>query len=41
MVDKIVTVPRAKTGRRVGSLSRGDLPRVNRALALFLGLAGG
>jgi mRNA interferase MazF len=40
MVDKIVTVPRAKIGRRVGSLSSGDVTRLNRALAVFLGLAG-
>jgi mRNA interferase MazF len=41
MVDKIVTVPRAKIGRRVGSLSPGDVIRLNRALAVFLGIAGG
>jgi mRNA interferase MazF len=41
MVDKIVTVPRAKIGRRLGSLSSGDVTRLNRALAVFLGIAGG
>jgi mRNA interferase MazF len=41
MVDKIVTVPRAKIGGRIGSLSSGDVTRLNRALAVFLGIAGG
>jgi mRNA interferase MazF len=41
MVDKIVTVPRAKLGRQVGALASGDLSRLNRALAVFLGIAGG
>lgn len=40
MVDKIVTIPRAKIGRRVGALASGDVTRLNRALAVFLGLAG-
>jgi mRNA interferase MazF len=41
MIDKIVTVPRAKIGRQVGALASGDATRLNRALAVFLGLAGG
>lgn len=40
MVDKVATVPRAKVGNRVGRLADADLLRLNRALALFLGLAG-
>jgi mRNA interferase MazF len=40
MVDKIVTVPRAKMGRRAGRLDDEDMVRVNRAVLLFLGLAG-
>ena len=40
MVDKIVTAPRAKVGRRVGSLASGDVARLNRALAVFLAIAG-
>jgi mRNA interferase MazF len=40
MVDKIVTVPRAKIGRRAGRLDDEDMVRVNRAVLLFLGLAG-
>jgi mRNA interferase MazF len=39
MVDKIVTVPRAKMGIRVGRLNQEDIMRVNRAVLLFLGLA--
>jgi len=37
MVDKIVTVPRAKLGYRIGRLDDQDLVRLNRALAVFLG----
>lgn len=40
MVDKIVTVPRAKIGAKVGRLGDEDLIRLNRALMVFLGLAG-
>lgn len=40
MVDKIVTAPRAKVGRWIGSLSAGDLLPLNRALAVFLGIVG-
>jgi mRNA interferase MazF len=40
MVDKIVTVPRAKMGVRVGRLDDATMLRVNRAVVLFLGLAG-
>ena len=39
MVDKIVTVPRAKMGSRVGRLSQEDIARVYRSVLLFLGLA--
>ena len=39
MVDKLVTVPRAKVGRRIGSLAPGDLSRLERLLLVFLGLA--
>jgi mRNA interferase MazF len=41
MVDKITTVPRAKLGTRVGRLDDRDLIRLNRAVMVFLGLAGG
>ena len=40
MVDKITTVPRSKMGKRVGYLSDEDIVRLNRAVIVFLGLAG-
>lgn len=40
MVDKVTTVPKAKLGRRLGRLSDADMVRMNRALLIFLGLAG-
>ena len=40
MVDKITTMPKAKLGRRVGRLADDDMVRLNRALMIFLGLAG-
>lgn len=40
MLDKITTMPRTKLGTRVGRLSDQDMVRVNRALVVFLGLAG-
>ena len=39
MADKITTVPRDKLGRRIGRLSRRDMTRLERALAVFLGMA--
>lgn len=41
MVDKITTVPRAKLGSRVGRLDDEDMVRLNRAVLVFLGMAGG
>jgi mRNA interferase MazF len=41
MVDKITTVGKGKLDRRVGQLSDEDMVRVNRAVVVFLGLAGG
>ena len=40
MVDKITTVPKSKIGSRVGRLDDEDLVRLNRAMLVFLGLAG-
>ena len=40
MVDKITTMPRSKAGARVGRLSDEDMLRLNRAIVVFLGLAG-
>lgn len=39
MVDKIVTVPRARLGRLIGRLDDDDIVRLNRAVLVFLGLA--
>ena len=40
MVDKITTVTRSKLQKRVGRLADEDVIRVNRAVLVFLGLAG-
>jgi mRNA interferase MazF len=40
MVDKVTTVSRDKLGERIGRLADEDVVRLNRALMLFLGLAG-
>jgi mRNA interferase MazF len=40
MIDKITTVPKAKLGLRIGSLAAGDIVRMNRAVLVFLGIAG-
>lgn len=40
MVDKITTVSKTKLEKRVGRLSDEDIIRVNRAVVVFLGLAG-
>ena len=40
MVDKITTMPKAKLGKRIGRLADNDMVRLNRALMIFLGLAG-
>ena len=40
MVDKITTMPKAKLGKRIGRLAADDMVRLNRALMIFLGLAG-
>jgi mRNA interferase MazF len=40
MVDKITTVSKKKLESRVGRLSDEDIVRVNRAVVVFLGLAG-
>lgn len=40
MVDKIMTVPRTKVGARIGRLDDADVVRLNRAVVVFLGLAG-
>jgi mRNA interferase MazF len=40
MVDKITTVAKTKLGSRVGELEDEDVLRLNRAMLVFLGLAG-
>jgi mRNA interferase MazF len=40
MVDKITTVPKARLGHRIGRLGDEDVVRLNRAMLIFLGLAG-
>jgi mRNA interferase MazF len=40
MVDKITTVPKSKLGIQVGRLDDENLLRLNRAMLVFLGLAG-
>lgn len=39
MVDKITTVPKNRLGERVGRLPAAEMVRLNRAIAVFLGLA--
>jgi len=40
MVDKVTTVSKGKLEKRVGRLSDEDMVRLNRAVLVFLGLAG-
>ena len=40
MIDKVTTLPRAKLGGRIGALTAEDMTRVDRAMMVFLGLAG-
>ncbi|MBL8645382.1 MAG: type II toxin-antitoxin system PemK/MazF family toxin [Rhodospirillaceae bacterium] len=40
MADKITTVSKDKLGRKIGQLADTDLVRLNRAIVVFLGLAG-
>jgi mRNA interferase MazF len=40
MIDKIMTIPKTKIGTRIGRLDDADIVRLNRAVVVFLGLAG-
>jgi len=40
MVDKITTVPKSKIRTRIGRLAAEDIVRLNRAIVVFLGVAG-
>ncbi|HEX3665123.1 MAG TPA: type II toxin-antitoxin system PemK/MazF family toxin [Rhizomicrobium sp.] len=38
--DKITTVPKSRLGTLIGRLGESDMARINRAVIVFLGLAG-
>ncbi len=40
MVDKLTTVSKERLGARVGRLDNEDMVRLNRAILVFLGMAG-
>ena len=40
MGDKITTMPRTKLGQQIGCLDDADMLRLNRVVAVFLGIAG-
>jgi mRNA interferase MazF len=40
MADKVTTVSKTKVGARIGRLGHEDVLRLNRAVVVFLGLAG-
>lgn len=40
MVDKVTTVSRRRIGARIGRLADDDMVRLNRAILVFLGIAG-
>jgi mRNA interferase MazF len=40
MADKVTTMQKKLLGKRIGKLADGDMVRVNRAMLVFLGLAG-
>jgi len=40
MADKTTTVPKSKIGSRIGRLADEDVVRLNRAVLVFLGIAG-
>ena len=40
MVDKITTMPKLKLDTRIGRLADDDMVRLNRAMMIYLGLAG-
>lgn len=39
MVDKVMTIPRVRLGKRIGRLSDDQMVQVGRGLMVFLGLA--
>jgi mRNA interferase MazF len=40
MADEVTTVSRTRLGAQLGRLSDADMVRLNRAILVFLGLAG-
>jgi mRNA interferase MazF len=40
MIDKIVTIPRRKLNRVIGTLSPADMARISTSVVVFLALAG-
>ena len=40
MIDKITTLPKTRLGVQIGMLGDEDMVRVNRSLAVFLGIGG-
>ncbi len=40
MIDKITTVRRERLSRRIGSLTAAEMRRIDRAILVFLGIAG-
>jgi mRNA interferase MazF len=40
MIDKITSVPRHRLRNKIGQLAEDDMQRLNRAILVFLGLAG-
>jgi mRNA-degrading endonuclease toxin of MazEF toxin-antitoxin module len=40
MVDRITTVAKSRVGKQIGCLDDEDVVRLNRAVVVFLGLAG-
>jgi mRNA interferase MazF len=40
MVDKLATLPKVRLGRRIGRLDDATMLRLNRAITVFLGIAG-
>ena len=41
MTDKISTIPRVRMARRLGHVTAGEMASVERAILVFLGIAGG
>ncbi len=41
MADKVTTVSRARLGKRIGAIADAEMRQIERAMAVFLGLAQG